>query len=168
MNVSQRLDLGEHVLNGLYDKIYMKTHKPKSEDKCDKVHKIGKHGAVGFVTPEGSVCAECNKPIDNESKEMDWEKRLEYLFSLENQIGAGLASYGGDYPSPFSQAKHLVKQAIAQERERIAEVRKTLVVIPKGYQYVEVLSAGDIKVKAIKSISNGSEYDTVIIDELKG
>jgi len=28
-----------------------------------KKHKIGEHGAVGFVTREGRICAECNEPI---------------------------------------------------------------------------------------------------------
>ncbi len=27
------------------------------------VHKIGEHGAVGFVTKEGRICAECNEKI---------------------------------------------------------------------------------------------------------
>lgn len=32
------------------------------------VHRIGEHGAVGFVTPEGLICAECGKPIKHDSR----------------------------------------------------------------------------------------------------
>ena len=31
-------------------------------------HKIGYHGAVGWVTPEGTICAECGKPIKEEGE----------------------------------------------------------------------------------------------------
>lgn len=29
-------------------------------------HKIGKHGAIGFVTQDRSICVECKKPVDCE------------------------------------------------------------------------------------------------------
>lgn len=28
-----------------------------------KVHKLGKHGAIGWETQDGSICAECGKKI---------------------------------------------------------------------------------------------------------
>lgn len=31
--------------------------------KKDKIHKMGPHGAIGFLTKQGRICAECYKPI---------------------------------------------------------------------------------------------------------
>lgn len=31
-----------------------------------KIHRIGEHGALGMATSTGSVCAECEKPIEEE------------------------------------------------------------------------------------------------------
>lgn len=35
----------------------------KVPNKGKKVHKIGKHGAIGWETQDGSICAECGKKI---------------------------------------------------------------------------------------------------------
>ena len=45
------------------------------------------------------------------------------------------------------------------------KVQKTLVAIPKGYKYIEVISVGEIKVKPIKDIPSGSEYKNIYFDE---
>jgi len=42
---------------------------------------------------------------------------------------------------------------------------KTLIVIPEGHKYVEVISTEAIKVKVIKDISKGSNFESVYLDE---
>jgi len=62
------------------------------------------------------------------------------------------------------QKKEIIEEQMEKLREM--EVNKTLVAIPKGYQFVEVRHIGKIKTKAIKKIPTGAEYHTMHIDEI--
>lgn len=105
-----------------------------------RIHKIGRHGAVGFVTAKGRICAECNEPIlDDQStqkcampdceikaalhdhdhpnctysdkvEQRDWEKEFDDKFSILKKYVL--------YRDCIDFIDEVTQQAIAQERER--------------------------------------------------
>ena len=41
-----------------------------------------------------------------------------------------------------------------------------LIAVPKGHKYIEVTHIGEIRIKAIKDLPNGSKFSQVIFDEV--
>jgi hypothetical protein len=62
------------------------------EDK----HRIGLHGAVGYVTPQGRVCAECELPIEDTppQEKQSWEEKYKRILGKYYTIGVGSGIQG--------------------------------------------------------------------------
>ena len=43
--------------------------------RAKRLHKIGRHGAVGLLVTESLICAECNKPLENERQNKQKNRR---------------------------------------------------------------------------------------------
>ena len=62
------MNLAKKITNRVF-KRWSKEGKGMPEILEDELHKIGVHGAVGFVTKKGLICAECNRPIKHYEKD---------------------------------------------------------------------------------------------------